>query len=191
MAGPWNGSPRLEFERRSHLGEPKSLPLQNLRASLVIFDQVPFDRQGHGSKLTIHFDLLGPQEMVDPFILLLRAIRTHHDHIELRASLVITPKYAVGHFLDRALPLTCTLVQLRSRSGAIYWMIIDIVKTEPEIELEDPQRTRFSEGFLIDVLVYDCSGTSPPIETYQEMRYAQFSIGIIAITAVKTQAGYR
>jgi hypothetical protein len=30
---------------------------------------------------------------------------------------------------------------LRPRSGGINWMIIDIVKTEPEIELKDPQRT--------------------------------------------------
>ena len=140
MAGPWNGS-RLEFKRWSHLGEPKGLPLQNFRARLVIFDQVSLDRQSHSSKLVVHFDLVGPQEMVDPFILVFRAIGTDHDHLEIRAPLVIAPKYAVGHFLDRALPLNRTRVQLRPRSGGINWMIIDIVKTEPEIELKDPQRT--------------------------------------------------
>jgi len=58
VASPWNDS-FPEFKTWSHLSEPKSLSLQNLRTRLVVFDHVPFDWQSHGGKLTIYFDLLG------------------------------------------------------------------------------------------------------------------------------------
>jgi hypothetical protein len=180
MADPWNG-PRPHFHRWSHLSETKGLSLQNFRTRLVIFDHMPLDRQSHGGKLIIHFDLLGSQEMVEPFILFLWAIRPNHDHRKIGARTVITPEYVVGSFLDQALPLDCTRIQLRSRSGGICWMTIETVKTEPEIELENPQTRQLSGNFLADVLVYGYVRTRPSSglrSTYQEAAYDQVS-GII------------
>jgi hypothetical protein len=174
MAGPWNGS-RSHFKRWSHLSEPKGLPLQDLRTRLVILDHASFDRQTHGGKLAVYFDLLRPQERMVPFILILWAIRPDHDHRKIKATTVITLKDSVGGGLDQALRLDGTRIQLRSRSGGFSCMVINIVKAEPEIELEDPQVRQFSDDFLLHTLVYDCvrQGLQVPGWTkYQERPHA-------------------
>jgi hypothetical protein len=125
--------------------------------------------------------------MVNSFILVLWTIRFDYDNRKIKATTVVTPKYVVGLFLDQALPLDCTRIQLRSRSGVIPFMIINIIKTEPEIKLEDPQRTQLRNDSLMNMLVYGCVETRLSIGTYQKMRHTQLAIAII----VSTHTGYR
>jgi len=51
-------------------------------------------------------------------------------------------------------------------------VIIDIVKTEPEVELENSQRTQFSDYILMDMLVYEYVRTRLSSGTYQKTRHA-------------------